>query len=283
MKQIVLGILLGIQIVTAQHYYVYREYATEEKQSEYPTFELIHDTTNKYMVKTFYFQNGKYFVREHLQNNKLIAKVTESDSSFYSYFGSDSAIVYKISDEEITKDKKLTYNIKGNVIYDYGYLYNSNVITTYTRNTYLYDTLLIGQANFYIEREYKTDITKTDSSFYTYDNYNRLTGIYKIKNNSIDSLFTYIYEHTDSSKTYWMYEKHNGKCELTKRATYIYDNEGNSKKTIHYKFPNIFDGTSEFIFLNNHDNPKLPYKKLVYKRADGSVWKTTTYRKEIIK
>lgn len=265
---------------------IYRSYLKEDNKQERISFEHTENKkTGISSIAIFFVEN--YFSKEYYnKNNQIIAQVSAFDSLYYEYYKKDSAVVYSTREGKNIRDHQLVFNKNDKVILKKGYLYNTNQFATIQRYTYLNDTLQIGSAGFHITTLFnETDTSKTDSSFTTYDNKGRITGEYKMSRidfSKIDSMLITEYTYTDSTKTMWGYEEINGVYVLYKRLVEIFDKDESIIASLRYTFPNNYEGKTEHIYELSEDKKYKITQKLLDYRADGTLWKTRTFRHEEI-
>lgn len=289
MRKITILFLLIIPVISAfsqKDITLYRTYIKENNSKEKISFEYyLNNKTGEYSHTIFFIED--YFDKIwYNQAKKTIAHVTNYDSCYYHYYNNDSAIVYRTQTGKNIKDQKIIFNNKGKVILEYNYLNESDDIVSFRRFTYINDTLLIGTADFKMYPEIDKNLTqKSDSTYNTYDDLGRITGEYSLKSpefSLIDSLYITEHTYTDSTETMWSCEKVGNKYMIYKRELKLYDKDQQIISQLRYRYPDIYDGKTEYTYELSEEKKNKYTKALFNYRADGSLWKTRTFRREEI-
>ncbi len=266
---------------------IYRTYQKKNKDPERLIFENIYFENTKMVVHKHFFSEDWFEIEYTDSIGRILAEVTSVDSLYYVYFGTDSAIVYSTQESKNTRNDKLVFNKKGEEVFEMGYLYKTNQIATYTRNTYQNDTLLLGSANYHITYIFgMADTNQTDSIFYRYDQSGELIGEYQMKTNElnlIDSTFLKEYEYMDTVIITWDYDCDVRPCKRFKRIIQTYDREDYIIFQENYDYAGRFDGTVKYTYEQPKGETYKVTQSIIRYNSRGEISETSTFRREEIK
>jgi hypothetical protein len=283
---VMLCLLLLTEFTRAQNNYtIYRSYGTRLGEKEQLSFEYIEDKKNDLRVNKI-FQSKDWFNYTYIAQGKIIAQVSSFDSLYYDYVNDNSAIVYRSVEGQTTKHAICYFNHRNRLLLTINYGATDNEMSSYTRNTYLADTLVLSTANYQVNRLWEvTDTVLSDSIFYTYDALGRKTGEYPITQKlSLDTFFVHEYTYQDTLQTTWHYDCYNRPCKKYARLIETFDADQHILEQKYYNVNGELEEVVKYTYETDAEYPQYKNTASVIRySAKGRITQKTTFRRETIK
>jgi hypothetical protein len=283
-------LLIGMLILsgwayTQNDYTIYRSYRTRQGEKEQRSIEYINDQKNDLQV-TKIFNLPHWFDYTYVSGGKTIAHVNPYDSTYYEYTKNNSAIIYSFREGEKTKHATCYFNHQNRLLLTINYGDTNDEMSSYTRNTYLADTLVLSTANYRVNRLWGvTDTVLSDSTFYTYDALGRKTGEYPITQKlSLDTFSVHEYTYQDTLKTTWHYDCYNRPCKKYARLIETYSADQHILEQKYYNVNGELEEVVKYTYVPDEENKN--YKNtasIIRYSAQGKITEKTTFRRETIR